>query len=134
VTLALLLAVAVSQQPLGPEIKAEVARYVAAVNGGGAARVAELYLRGTDASTLGDGHITWTDSWHQSKLVECAELPKAWGLFALHYTYAAGEGPDWGWRTIFSQRPTGELVLQMTNLTPWGEEARAVRMIFTPKP
>jgi hypothetical protein len=27
--------------------------------------------------------------------------------------------------------PAGELVLQMTNITPWGEEARAVRMTFT---
>ena len=25
-------------------------------------------------------------------------------------------------------RPTGELVLQMTNVAPWGEEVRAVRM------
>ena len=58
-TLDLLLALAVSaQSPLASEIKVEVARYVAAVNEGGAAAVAELYLRGPGASTLGDGHIT----------------------------------------------------------------------------
>ena len=83
--------------------------------------------------TLRDSGITWTDSWHQSKLAECTELPTAWGLFAHHYKYSAGEGPEWGWRTVLSQRPSGELVLQMTNITSWGEEARAVRMIFTPK-
>ena len=42
----------------------------------------------------------------------------------------AGEGPDWGWRTSVAQRPSGELVLQMTNIAPWGERARAVRMVF----
>lgn len=84
--------------------------------------------------TLGDAGVTWTDSWHQQNVVECTELPNVWGLLALHFTWGAGEGPPWGWRTVLSQRPTGELVLQMTNITPWGEEARAVRMVFTPKP
>jgi hypothetical protein len=32
-----------------------------------------------------------------------------------------------------SERPSGELVLQMTNVAPWGEEQRAVRMVFTRK-
>jgi hypothetical protein len=83
--------------------------------------------------SLRDNDITWTDSWHQTKLVECALLPDAGGLFAFHYSYGAGEGPEWGWRTVLSQRPSGELVLQMTNIPHWGEEGRAVRMIFTPK-
>jgi hypothetical protein len=77
------------------------------------------------------GGATWSDSWQQAKPVECADVPGAWGLLATHYAYAAGDGPDWGWRTILALRPTGELVLQMTNICPWGEEARAVRMIFT---
>ena len=79
-----------------------------------------------------DGAVTWSDSWHQQTAVEGRELRDAWGLLTYHYTYAAG-GPDWGWRTTLSQRPTDELVIQMTNITPWGEEGRAVRMIFTRK-
>jgi len=31
------------------------------------------------------------------------------------------------------REPSGELVLQMTNVAPWGEEQRAVRMVFTRK-
>jgi micrococcal nuclease len=58
VTLDLLFAVAVSLQGPLPEIKAEVARYVTAVNEGDPRVVAELYQRGAGASTLGDGHIT----------------------------------------------------------------------------
>ncbi len=73
---------------------------------------------------------TFVDSWHQQKHVECRTLADAWGLLALDYTYGAGEGPPWGWRIVLSRRPSGELVLQMTNVTPWGEEARAVRMVF----
>ena len=80
---------------------------------------------------LGNDGATWSDSWHQVKPVKCTALKDTWGLFALHYTYGAGEGPDWGWRTVLSRRPGGELVLQMTNIAPWGEEARAVRMVLT---
>lgn len=73
---------------------------------------------------------TWIDSWHQPKTIECRKVPGAWGLFALHYEYPASATENWGWRMGLYQRPTGELVLQMTNITSWGEEARAVRMVF----
>lgn len=80
---------------------------------------------------LRESGAMWTDSWHQSKPTECMRVRDAWGLLAVSYTYGAPGSPDWGWRTTLAQRPTGELVLQMTNVAPWGEEARAVRMIFT---
>jgi hypothetical protein len=71
----------------------------------------------------------WSDSWHQPTPMPCSQRPAAWGLLALQYDYAAGEGPPWRWRILLTQRPSGELVLQMTNIAPWGEEARAVRMV-----
>ena len=54
-------------------------------------------------------------------------------LFDLLGSYGDG-GPRWGWRMMLSLRPPFEgapesLVLQMTNIAPWGEEARAVRMV-----
>jgi hypothetical protein len=69
---------------------------------------------------------SWVDSWHQPEKTACAHVPGG-GLFTVQHTY----GPGWGWRTTLSERPDGELVLQMTNIAPWGEEARAVRMVFT---
>ena len=43
-----------------------------------------------------------------------------------------GPQAEWRWRIGLSVRePSGELVLQMTNVAPWGEETRAVRMICT---
>jgi hypothetical protein len=85
------------------------------------------------AFVLGDASARWSDSWHQPSAVECAVVGDAWGLLALHSTYEAPGGPPWGWRTVLSERPTGELVLQMTNIAPWGEEARAVRMVLAKK-
>lgn len=50
-------AIAAPQVPLEQEIRAEVRRYVAAVNGGDARAVADLYERDATASTAGDGHL-----------------------------------------------------------------------------
>jgi hypothetical protein len=71
---------------------------------------------------------TWRDSWHQPEPAACAHVPDATGLFTVQHTY----GPGWCWRTTLSERPDGNIVLQMTNLAPGGEDGRAVRMVFTP--
>lgn len=76
--------------------------------------------------TLSERGAEWVDSWHQPDRATCAFVPGG-GLFTVQHTY----GPGWGWRTTLSERPDGGLVLQMTNLAPWGEEGRAVRMVFT---
>jgi hypothetical protein len=78
---------------------------------------------------LRDGGADFKDSWHSPDAMACAALPGGWGLMSVEGTYAAGDGPRWGWRSTLSLRPSGELVLQMTNVAPWGEHGRAVRMI-----
>jgi len=82
--------------------------------------------------TFNEGGATWVDSWHQPKPATCLDVPGAWGLFTVEHGYEVPSNPDWGWRSKLSKRPNGDLVLQMTNIAPWGEEGRAVRMIFTP--
>ncbi|MEO1348619.1 MAG: hypothetical protein AAFW84_07445 [Cyanobacteria bacterium J06635_15] len=84
----------------------------------------------TGSFTFHDGGATWTDSWHQPEPTHCEYLSGAWGLFTVEYSYSVPSSPDWGWRSKLSQRPDGSLVLQMTNIAPWGEEGRAVRMVF----
>ena len=75
----------------------------------------------------GDG-ARFTDTWHQPEAMSCVLLSGAPGLFQVQGVY--GPNADWGWRIALSLRqPSGELVLQMTNVAPWGEETRAVRMI-----
>jgi len=81
--------------------------------------------------TFVEGGAIWTDSWHQPEAVKCADVPYAWGLFTVAHSYEVPSSPAWGWQSKLSERPGGILVLQMTNVTPWGEEGRAVRMVFT---
>ncbi len=73
--------------------------------------------------------VTFTDSWHQAKPMVCEGTAGEGALLSVRGSYPAPEGPPWGWRTIVSRRPSGELVLQMINVTPWGEEQRAVELI-----
>lgn len=72
----------------------------------------------------------WSDSWHQPKPVQCTNTPNALGLFDVKCTYEVPNSPSWGWQSKLSERPDSSLVLQMTNITPWGEDGRAVRMKF----
>ena len=74
---------------------------------------------------------TWVDEWHQKTPVQCSDVPDAWGIFTVFHEYEVSDNPNWGWQSRLSERPDGSLVLQMTNVTPWGENGRAVRMIFT---
>ncbi|MEM6820434.1 MAG: hypothetical protein AAF558_00640 [Verrucomicrobiota bacterium] len=75
-------------------------------------------------------HVHWVDTWHQTKGVDCEDISTRWGIFTIESTYQVPSSPDWGWRIKLSQRPDESLVLQMTNIAPWGEEGRAVRMVF----
>lgn len=79
---------------------------------------------------LRDGGADFTDTFHSARPMACATVPGSWALVEVAGTYAAGDGPPWGWRIAVSLRPdSDELVLQMTNVAPWGEDGRAVRMI-----
>jgi len=82
---------------------------------------------------LTDGGADFTDTFHQPEPMRCVDFRDSSGLFQVKGTY--GPDGDWGWRIGLSLRdPTGELVLQMTNVAPWGEEARAVRMTCAREP
>lgn len=76
-----------------------------------------------------DEGLQWQDSWHQPAGVALTMVPGHGSLIAAEYSYSAGAGPDWHWRIKLAERPDGTLVLQMTNIAPWGEEARAVRTV-----
>ena len=81
--------------------------------------------------TFNESGVIWLDSWHQQEPVDCKDVPNAWGLFTVKHEYDVPSNPNWGWQSKLSERPDGSLVLQMTNIAPWGEEGRVVRMIFS---
>ncbi len=82
--------------------------------------------------TFNEDGALWSDTWHQPNPTQCAEVANAWGLFTVEHSYDVPSNPSWGWRSKLSERPNGDLILQMTNIAPWGEEGRAVRMTFSP--
>lgn len=76
----------------------------------------------------------FTDTFHAPSPMRFTAAPRTTALLDLLGSYSAGDGPSWGWRIIVSLRPAESeapesLVLQMTNIGPWGEEMRAVRMV-----
>lgn len=73
---------------------------------------------------------TFQDTFHQASTTPCKAVTPTKAEVDLRYDYPAGEGPAWGWRIILAVRPSDELVLQMINIAPWGEQSRAVRMLF----
>lgn len=78
--------------------------------------------------TLRADGADFTDTWHQPEPMPCRLVADGLGLFQVEGRY--GPEADWRWRIGLSLRaPSGELVLQMTNIAPWGEEGRAVRMV-----
>jgi len=79
---------------------------------------------------LHDGVLRWQDSWHQPDGVDLEPVKGHGALMAGEYSYPAGAGPDWHWRIKLVVRPDDTPVLQMINIAPWGEEARAVRMVL----
>ncbi len=81
--------------------------------------------------TFNDKGAVWVDSWHQPNSVQCVHANDSWSIFNISNTYEVPNNPDWGWQSKLSERPDGSLVLQMTNIAPWGEDSRAVRMLFT---
>ena len=80
---------------------------------------------------FGPDGVSWSDTWHQPKSMACRPFEVPGALLAVQGSYAAPPGPDWGWRIGMAQRPSGERVLQMTNVASRGEEGRAVRLVTT---
>jgi hypothetical protein len=75
---------------------------------------------------LRDSGAEFSDSWHQRKPIACERVADTWAIATVRYVYME----SWGWQIgVCHREPTDELVVQMTNIAPWGEEGRAVRMV-----
>lgn len=77
----------------------------------------------------GDCRAAWTDSWHMNDVLMLCR-GKTRGELDLFGEYGVGAGePPWGWRTRL-EVADGELKLLMWNVTPSGEEAKAVEGLY----
>ncbi|MCZ2112122.1 MAG: DUF1579 domain-containing protein [Dehalococcoidia bacterium] len=85
------------------------------------------------AAENGAATCAWVDSWHQSaSIMQFAGTYTEEAGFAVSGSYPAPEGPDWGWRITLRREADNSLVLDMTNITPDGEESPAVHVTYAP--
>jgi hypothetical protein len=77
----------------------------------------------------------WVDSFHTGSSILFSQTAN--GAEPAHFTalgsYGDGQtppGPRWGWRTEIEQADDDHLVITMTNISPEGEEAKAVEVLY----
>ncbi len=90
-----------------------------------------LALIGYDV-TASRFEMAWADTWHMgSAVMFCqgptrGERPEVLGFYP-----DPGGGPDWGWRTEFVLESPDRLTITATNISPEGQEARAIETVYT---
>ena len=73
---------------------------------------------------IDDEGAQFSDSFHQQTPVACKAVASR-SVASFAYTYME----EWDWHiNVCYREPTGQLLIQMTNGAPWGEQTRAVRM------
>jgi hypothetical protein len=75
---------------------------------------------------------SWQDSFHQSEAAPLQAAPAHGARFGFSCQYGPPDSP-WTWLIAVCERPEGQLVVQMTNITPWGERQLAVQWIMDPQ-
>jgi hypothetical protein len=75
--------------------------------------------------------IAWVDSFHTgTSVILSTGAPRPDGAVAVLGSYGAGN-ERWGWRTVLRQPQPGELVIEEYNISPAGQEDRAVETRLT---
>ena len=84
--------------------------------------------------SLGEGTwmTAWIDSFHNGTRImhshgSAGADPKVPDMLG---NYPAPPGPDWGWRTTLELKSDDHLVISMYNISPEGEEAKAVEFDY----
>ena len=75
----------------------------------------------------------WIDTFHTGSAIQFGQgQPGAGGdAFDVFATYFAGAGePRWGWRTTITQPDEDRLLIVMYNVTPAGEQEKAVEFDY----
>jgi hypothetical protein len=71
--------------------------------------------------------MVWFDSWHtEGNFMTFRGEAYSDGQVSAVGSYAASEGPDWGWRIVLTAGPEDGFELRMYNIPPDGSEELAV--------
>ena len=73
---------------------------------------------------------SWVDTFHMSDSFMVSRGTVAGSRVDMRGSYAAPAGPDWGWRTVVEADAHDALRVLMFNVTPDGQEARAVEAVY----
>jgi hypothetical protein len=87
-------------------------------------------IYGCDVATS-EWQMAWADSWHMGTGVLWSTgrgAPAPYSVLG-YYRDPAG-GPPWGWRTELALEGPDRLVVTMFNVTPDGQQAKAVETVY----
>lgn len=75
--------------------------------------------------------VTWLDSFHTARaFMHFRGGLTPGGALSVLGSYAAPEGPPWGWRITIERPDSGSWALRMYNIEPEGEEMLAVEAVY----
>lgn len=111
------------QSPAEVHVEGDEVRYTWEYEGQPQSGVLPFRFEGDQVS------VTWSDTWHARKAITC-QGSRTPGKITVVGTYGAGD-QVWSWRTEFSAPAADQVLMEMFNIHPDGQEDLAVRLTAT---